>query len=274
MDAANNANFRTTRELFESTLEGEYDDDRPWAAVRALHKRDTPEVFEVASEFCHSPNPLKRARGLDVLAQLGCCNPSAERPYFDDCVQIAMRHLADEDPLPVHAAAWALAHLADDRAVAALVGMQTSADSGVRWAVVFGIAGSGHPEAISTLINLMEDDDEDVRNWATFGLGAQSVEDSPQIRDALRKRLADPFSEARDEAIWGLALRKDPIGIRMLLERLETDAWVQGDEVTATDILGLPSSADTTIEELCSGLRQTLAGFESREGHSSDSALP
>lgn len=62
---------RTTRELFTNTLEGAYDDDLPWVAVRALRKRNTLEVLQVAAEFCQSKNPLQRARGIDVLAQLG-----------------------------------------------------------------------------------------------------------------------------------------------------------------------------------------------------------
>ncbi len=102
----------------------------------------------------------------------------------------------------------------------------------------------------------MEDVDDEVRNWATFGLGTQSVEDSPQIREALRNRLTDTFSDVRDEATWGLALRKDPIGVRMLLDRLESEAWIQGDKYAAADILSLPYSDDVPVSDLCSGLRQ------------------
>lgn len=58
-------------ELFASTLEGDYDDDAPWEAIRALRKLGTRDVFEIAAAWCKSDDPLKRARGIDVLSQLG-----------------------------------------------------------------------------------------------------------------------------------------------------------------------------------------------------------
>ena len=61
----------TTEELFAATLEGEYDDDAPWAAVTALRLRGTSQVFEAATQYCRSDDPKARARGLDVLGQLG-----------------------------------------------------------------------------------------------------------------------------------------------------------------------------------------------------------
>jgi HEAT repeat protein len=101
----------------------------------------------------------------------------------------------------------------------------------------------------------MEDTDDDVRDWATFGLG-WSTADSPQIRDVFRRNLNDTFLDVRQEAIWGLALRKDPQGLRLLLEQLEDDVWAEGDEWAACEILALPY--DTPVEDLRKGLRQIL----------------
>lgn len=98
----------------------------------------------------------------------------------------------------------------------------------------------------------MDDTNETVRDWATFGLGAQRDEDSAEIRDALRKRLNDTFEDARNEAIWGLARRKDQIGLKSLLQRLDTDHW-SCDEMTAAEILGVCS--ETPVENLRAGLQ-------------------
>ncbi|MFL6415239.1 MAG: hypothetical protein ACJ74Y_06165 [Bryobacteraceae bacterium] len=59
------------QQLFLRTLEGAYDDERPWDAVRELQKIGTREVFGFAAEWCRSTDPLRRARGTDVLAQIG-----------------------------------------------------------------------------------------------------------------------------------------------------------------------------------------------------------
>jgi HEAT repeat protein len=111
----------------------------------------------------------------------------------------------------------------------------------------------------------MEDEDEVVRDWATFALGefdllesgVRRYLDSTEIRAALHKRLEDTYEEARREAIWGLAKRRDPLGLKLLLEHLESESWWSGDEFAAEETLGL--ERDTPVEDLCQGLHRLLA---------------
>ena len=241
---------RTTEELFQASLQGDYEDEAAWDAVGALRLRKTEEVFQWAVRYCESAIPLERARGLDVLAQLGM--------HPDQCVAIAIEHLRDPEARVVDSAAWALAHLRGDAAISALIQMRQYSDPDVRWAVANGLHGSERPDAIATLIELMEDGDDNVRDWATFGLGQGEV-DSPEIRDALRKRLNDSYEDARAEGIWGLARRRDERGLRMLIEDLGDPEHGRGHEAAAADTLGLPS--DTPAEQLCDGLRKLLADY-------------
>jgi HEAT repeat protein len=246
----------TTEELFQASLLGDYEDEAAWDAVRALRRRGTAEVFQMAVHYCQSPVPRKRARGLNVLAQLGAGKPPPERPHSDESVAIAIRHLGDKDAIVVHAAAWALAHLGGDKAISALISMRDDPDVDVRWAVANGLNGSERPDAIETIIELMDDPDDNVRDWATFALGTQCDVDSPEIRDALRKRLSDSYEMARNEAVWGLAQHKDPQGIRMLVDRLSADEWMAGDEMAAAKTLDVPH--DTPMEELRASLQKLL----------------
>jgi hypothetical protein len=55
-------------ELFAQTLTGDYDDETPREAVSKLRKMGTREVFNRAAQWCASNDPLRRARGVDVLA--------------------------------------------------------------------------------------------------------------------------------------------------------------------------------------------------------------
>jgi HEAT repeat protein len=103
----------------------------------------------------------------------------------------------------------------------------------------------------------MEDSDEDIRDWATFGLGSQYISnhpDSSEIRTAFRKRLDDTFSDARDEAVWALALRKDPQGLQLLIDRLSAEPRCRTDKDTAEEILDLTS--DAPVAELVTGLQK------------------
>jgi HEAT repeat protein len=141
--------------------------------------------------------------------------------------------------------------------MSALIPLRGNSDPDVRWAVANGMHGSERKDSIAALIQLMDDPDDNVRDWATFGLGTQCDVDSAEIRDALRKRLDDGYKEARDEAVWGLAQRKDPRGLKMLIDRLSADEWIAGDEMAAREVLALKS--DLPAEELLAGLQNLLA---------------
>jgi HEAT repeat protein len=250
---------RTTEDLFQASLQGDYDDEGAWDAVHVLRIRGTDEVFRLAVHYTQSADALERARGLDVLAQLGAGRPTNERPHVDASVTIAIESLQDFDPLVVNSAAWALAHLGGDGAVSALIPMRTNPDPDIRWAVANGLNGSERPDAISAIIELMDDPDDNVRDWATFALGTQCDVDSETIREALRKRLDDQYDKARDEALWGLAQRKDEQGLKMLIERLDADHWIAGDEMAAAETLNAPP--DTPVEQLLDGLRKLLGDY-------------
>lgn len=256
---------KSTEELFAASLQGEHDDEAPWEAVHVLRLRGTPEVFEIAKRYCAADDPNARARGLQVLAQLGAGRPNQERPFIGESVSIAISQLPDTNPMVRSAAVWALSHLRTDNALNALVLLQHDPDSDVRHAVAACSQLSDCPEGMSVLLSLTEDSDESVRDWATFSVATAGTlsdnnwqyRDSPQIREALKKRLVDPYEEARREAIWGLARRKDPVGLKLLKESLSSLGCRDGDVGAAAETLGV--SYDTPVEELCSGLFKLLS---------------
>lgn len=268
MDSHAEADAATSEELFLSSFEGEYDEEKPWEAVRALRLRGGEEVFRLAVTYGKSERPLCRARALDVLAQLNAASPAWERPHLDERVTIALGSLDDPSPLVKRSAAWALAHLGGDLAISTLISLRGCGDPDVRQAVAVGLAGSERPGAVSALIGLTSDQDDEVRNWAAFGLGNAGTDDSgpllrpgtldtPELRDALRERLADPFADVRDEAIWGLARSKEPAALRLLLERLNSAEWLSGDEMAAAEVLGI--DYETPVEALRTGLVKLLS---------------
>ena|SRR5438270_8722120 len=66
-------------------------------------------------------------------------------------------------------------------------------------------------------------EDEDVRNWATFGLGSQADIDTAEIRAALLERVTDSHNETRGEALVGLARRKDPRALEPIIQELRSE---------------------------------------------------
>lgn len=104
--------------LFAETLKGEYDDEAPWQAVHELRRIGSREVFETASDWCRSDEPLKRARGADVLAQLGCTSDHPEGNYPEESYAVLAPLAESEKHIqPLSSAIHALGHIGDPRAI-------------------------------------------------------------------------------------------------------------------------------------------------------------
>src|SRR5579863_8716875 len=183
--------------LFAKTLQGEYDDEEPWHAVHALHHIGSRAVLETASAWCRSDSPLKRARGADVLAQLGRSADHLENKFPEESFS-AVAAMAENEKLdqPLSSAIQALGHIGDPRAIPLLVRYSTHPESEIRFAVACASGSfAGEPAIVAVLLELMRDLDDDVRDWATFALGTLSAVDTAEVRDALEKRLNDPSSD-------------------------------------------------------------------------------
>lgn len=174
-------------------------------SLALVHYRGTREELDLGLEYCQSSDPLDRATGADVLAQLGW----SDRTFLEESIAALIPLLKDPSALVTGCAAVALGHRSDPRAIPHLVEISGHDDAQVRYGVVFGLLGHEHPDAIRTLIDLSRDEDAEVRNWALFGLGSQIEADTPEIVETLFAGLEDPDDDARGEALVGLAARGD-----------------------------------------------------------------
>jgi len=124
----------------------------------------------------------------------------------------------------------ALGHAGAPVGAPVLAGLTHHFDRRVRLAAVQGIVfceGSGderNAQPVSdVLLSLLEDEDDEIRDWATTGLARQLDDDSPVIRAALWKRMSDPAPDVRCEAIVGLARRHAPHVVARVREGLLDD---------------------------------------------------
>src|SRR5262249_51467752 len=127
----------------------------------------------------------------------------------------------EKDLRPLESGIYALGHLENIAAVPLIAAFHQHPSADIRVSVSCAL-GSFPNDALSveTLFRLMEDSDEDVRDWATFGLGVLGDVDSPAIRDALNRRLSDANEDVREEAMVGLGKRKDQRVLSALLSLL------------------------------------------------------
>lgn len=227
-------------EIFAKTL-SDYDSDDAWEAVRVLQKLASREVFDHASAWCSLPDPIKRARGADILAQIGKTADHPNNSFPNESFVVVSEMLSLEtDSLPLASAIDALGHIEDPRAINLVALYRSHTDAKVRFAVAFALGCfANDPLAELALIELTADGDAEVRDWATFGLGVLGKRDSPEIRDALAARLDDACDDAREEAMIGLAKRRDHRVLSPLIRSLESAPVPDRAIEAATEMLGL-----------------------------------
>jgi HEAT repeat protein len=209
----------STRDLINRALT-DPDENRAWEAVTILHFRATPEVFEEARALCRSECPQERELGANILGQLGI----PHRLFLDESVAIlAEMSRTETDIEVVGSVCTALGHLHHPGTVEPLVRWKGHPNVDIRLRVAMALGGHEEPQAIDGLIELSVDADEDVRDWATCGLGSMIDLDTPRIRAALCARLEDVDPVTRAEAFVGLARREDERVISPLIEALRPE---------------------------------------------------
>lgn len=210
-------------------------------------KSDIEREVGVFVNLLRSPETAVRDLGWDAAGEL--CNgkpENVERVWR--AVQGLFEH--EEDDLAIESAIYALGHIAgndEDEVIVPevrewMLRHADSQDPNVRLAIARNVASlRGKPldsRVDETLIALTRDGDEEVRNWATFGL-AQAVDlpESPAIVEALLERLEDPHAETRNEAILGLARRGKEAVVDAVVAELEDGApWSHS--VEAAGLIG------------------------------------
>ncbi len=173
--------------------------------------------------------PIHECEALvpDVLRYVG----GRERPLVEQTVRLLEKMLETEGAASaIRAIATAFVDLQHPAAIDLLSPFAKHPDATVRMSVIHGVLPIARM-AIPELVLRSADERDDVRNWATFGLGSQLGErgdpdlvDTSEIRDALVARLSDRHAETRAEAVLGLAVGGDERALPVIAEEIERGA--------------------------------------------------
>ncbi len=212
-------------ELVALALRFDDESDEYWAPVRELHGRGAAATFERArSLVTDGPGERERILGIHILAQLG----GRPGPFHEESRPLVEGLAgAGQSAHMTHEALIALGHLGDERSLPVLLAHADHPADEVRYAVAVTlprVSCDPPPQAVlDALFALMEDTDSEIRDWATFGLGAQLAVDTPEVRDALAARIGDEGEDGDvgGEALAGLARRHDSRALEPILHWLE-----------------------------------------------------
>ena len=192
--------------------------------------------------WCNSGDGRKQLSGVDILAQIGKTFEHPVTSYADESYPVIKALLLGNPSTDLKSSGIAaLSHLENPAAIPLICSFCGDPDAEIRYSVAsaLGFPFANDPLAIEALLELMRDEDEDVRDWTTFSLGVQGDADSPEIREALVERLGDTFPDAREEAVEALAKRKDLRVLPALKELLQGETMSSCAEEAAYHLLEL-----------------------------------
>jgi len=223
--------MKTTQELFQKALSVKLNGNAYWKYVSKLRSQGSKETFTIAKELCLSADKHRRVLGIDVLCQLrvygkGCdlLKSSSSKPFCPKKAMLIIRPmLRDRRREVILSAIYAMGHLHDPKRSKLVAPFARHHSVDVRYAVAFALGGDMKPLSINTLVQLTEDVNPMVRDWATFGiaeLADAKRTNSLRIREVLFKRLHDTHMNPRGEAMVGLAKRGDKRVIKYIKRAL------------------------------------------------------
>jgi hypothetical protein len=244
--------------LFRQTLAAGYDGDKPWSAIRRLQRMGLRIIFTKAATWCISGNWLKRARAADILSQLRSRKIApphhfTQTLYVEESFALLSQMLAKEQHvLVLMAILFAFGHLSLDAAIPLALPFMAYPNEDVRRAAAYALGAFPQiSQAVEALQILADDEDKDVRDWALFAIGTQSDLDTPELRGALARHVSDPYKDAREEAIAGLAKRKDERAVLPLFHLLRSGSYYMHHESDYETLLESERPADGwTVDDM------------------------
>jgi HEAT repeat protein len=201
------------------------DSDELWQSVFALRNKASKRVVDRALSYSSQPDAFQRSIGVSILAQLG---PDGDA-YAEESTQMIRSMLPrEQDPEVITSLISAVSFRKMTEATQWVVSLADHPSEDIRWRVAWALPIDGisdpalYHTCVQTLLRLMQDPEPQVREWATFSLSI-TQQDTPEIRSALLDRLSDTDFQTRSEAAIGLANRKEPAAIDLLIEHLGSD---------------------------------------------------
>ena len=189
-----------------------------------MQQNGSREIFDHAAAWCASDDPLKRARAASVLCQLRRGTIPQHEFLFRDESYVLLTNMLDKEQYPnvIYSILSAFGHLDNILAEPFILPYLDSPLHRVRYGACFALGCFPNDgRSIEGLLKLTSDSEDEIRDWAVFGLGVMGDADSPEIRDTLLRCLTDPDEDVREEAAVGLGKRQDLRLIPTLPKMLE-----------------------------------------------------
>ncbi|MFF8771428.1 HEAT repeat domain-containing protein [Kitasatospora sp. NPDC015120] len=205
---------------------------------------NTPAALARGTDLLGSAEAAERAAGCDLVGEAADRDEDLRAEAAGVLLALAER---ERDGRVLARLAGALGRTDDGRAVPVLVTLAGHPEAEVRRQVASALSldevvtGPPHAPGVRALLALTRDPEPEVRDWATFTLGFQCAADGPEVRAALWERTGDEYRDAREEGVRGLARRRDPRAVPLMLDLLADPDGAAVLTFEAAEILAAPA---------------------------------
>lgn len=193
-----------------------------WNQIMMLRQFVNEEMISKCFQLINSNDSKFKQIGIDVLSQLGQNRKSFVKELFE---KLFYFFETSTDEKLIYTSLLAIAHnnkYLKDKEIKILEKYQKSTSKDIRYALTHSLLGIKNKRAIVIMMKLSQDKSPKIQDWATFGLGTQIKIDNVEIRDVLYKNCFSKDNQTRQEAIKGLANRKDERVKDIILKELNS----------------------------------------------------
>ena len=238
------------------------DEDSRYATVNEIMRYERPP-FYVVGAWLQDARPLVRETACYIASWQDLHLPM----QYPQAVPALLPTVEDSDAAVRSGGVTALAKHQLPACLSAILPLVADSSEDVRFSVAWGLGSFGEwywekhgergkPATQAALLRLMDYEDENVRDWATFGIH-QGSHDTPESRARLWKALNDPFSTVRGEAAAALAIFDERSFLPRLAQLLREDEACPTHYFEAAETFNDPVLLPAVLEA-AEGWRRTL----------------
>ncbi len=199
-----------TAALFARAAAEIADDDPEWHFTHlvALHRRPTREVFDTARALAADRDPARRRLGVRVLREVGHGDPAAAALRRGNAPVLLHLLAHEQDPAVLAWTVSAIGYHDIPEALPGFLRLLHHPDDDVRFRVSANLPGfvdgdtprETDDAVITALEVLTGDEDEDVRDYAIYGLVTELTVAPERIAGTMARLLRHPDPQVRHMA--------------------------------------------------------------------------
>jgi hypothetical protein len=207
----------STKKSIDDLIYDIFQNKDSWKLIKELVKRAPELAYEKGCSSIFNSKKNDKIIGISILSHLYYTNYNSKQ-IIDMFLEL-LKPEEDSEVITLLISTLGDAELTQEN-IDTLISFKNQND-GVKFALIDAVHGLEQANAIDMLLEFSKDKNLEIRENAVFHLGTVLNLDNLSIRNALWDNITNDNSEIRQQAIYGLAKRKDDRITTVLMKEIE-----------------------------------------------------